>query len=203
VAGVPQLVLAPFVAWLCYRLPPRDLVVFGAILFSSGVWLASGQTNLSNGDQFITSMLIQAIASPFMAVPVMLIVTEDITFPQIPWIAMWVHIVRTVGTTLATASVATFVRVQEQVNSNTIGMHVVDGRAVVQAWQTDLAETGYARLGANAPTAAIGQLAKLVQREAYVLAFNDAFAAVALVTLVAAFAGLLMRPTVLPGKFFS
>lgn len=201
-AGLPQLLMAPIVAWLCYRLPPRDLVVFGAILFSSGVWLVSGQTNLSNGDQFMTGMLIQAVASPFMAVPVMLIITEDITFPQIPWIAMWVHVVRTVGTTLATAATGTFVRVQEQVNSNVLGIHVQGGSQMLQAWQDSVAGSLSATLGGNSPAAVLGQLARVVQREAYVLAFSEALATIALVTLVAALAGLLMRPTELPGKFF-
>ena len=201
-AGLPQLMLAPVVAWLCYRLPPRYLIIFGAILFSCGTGMASGLTSLWNGDQFLMPMLIQSVASPFMAVPVMLIVTEDITFPQIPWIAMWVHILRTVGTTMATAATATFVRVQEQINSNVLGSHVQQGAGIVDAWQQEVVGAMGASVGQSAPAAALGQLARTVQREAYVLAYADALVILALVTLLAALAAVLMRPTGLPGKFF-
>ncbi|MFK3664067.1 MFS transporter [Ochrobactrum teleogrylli] len=201
-SGLPQLVLAPLVAWLCYRFAPRNLIVFGAILFSVGVSLAAVPTHVWNGDQFMSSMLIQSIASPFLAVPVMLIITEDITFPQIPWIAMWVHIVRTVGTTIATAAITTFVRVDEQVHSNLLGTQVQQGDHVVQTWLDTLASSMGSTLDGNGPTAAIGQLAKLVQREAYVLAYADALSALALITLLAAIAGMLMRPTKVPGTFF-
>jgi DHA2 family multidrug resistance protein len=200
--GLPQLALAPLVAWLCYRFAPRNLIVFGAILFSVGVSLAAYPTHFWNGDQFMLSMLIQSIASPFMAVPVMLIITEDITFAQIPWIAMWVHIVRTVGTTIATAAMTTFVRVDEQVNSNLLGMQVQQGDHDVQIWLDAFALSIGSTVESNAPAAAMGQLAKLVQREAYVLAYANALSALALITLVAAVAAMLMRPTKIPGKFF-
>jgi DHA2 family multidrug resistance protein len=202
VTGLPQLLLAPIVAWLCYRFAPRNLIIIGAIAFSVGLSIAAVPTHLWNGDQFMAAMLLQSVASPFMAVPVMLIITEDITFPQIPWIAMWVHIVRTVGTTIATAAVTTFVRIDEQMNSNLIGLHVRQGDQAVQAWLDTAALSLNTTLNGNASAAALAQLAKLVQREAYVLTFGNALQALSLVTLLAALAGLLMRPTKVPGKFF-
>lgn len=200
--GLPQLLLAPIAAWLCYRFAPRNLIVLGAIAFSAGLSIAAVPTNLWNGDQFMIAMLIQSVASPFMAVPVMLIITEDITFPQIPWIAMWVHIVRTVGTTIATAAVTTYVRIDEQINSNLLGLHVRQGDHTVQTWLDTAAMPFNTSLGGNAAAAATTQLARAVQREAFVLTYGDALHALWLITLFAALAGLLMRPTKVPGKFF-
>lgn len=202
VTGLPQLLLAPVVAWLCYRFAPRNLIVIGAIGFSVGLSIAAVPTNVWNGDQFMTAMLIQSVASPFMAVPVMLIITEDITFPQIPWIAMWVHIVRTVGTTVATAIITTYVRMDEQMNSNLIGLHVQQGDTSVLTWLDKTSLSLSTSLNGNASAAALAQLAKLVQREAYVVTYGNALHVLSLITLFAAVAGLLMRPTRVPGKFF-
>jgi hypothetical protein len=72
----------------------------------------------------------------------------------------------------------------------------------VQTWLDITASSLGATLNGNASGAAMGQLAKLVQREAYVLTYANALTAIALLTLVAALAGMFMRPTTVPGKFF-
>lgn len=201
-SGLPQLALAPIVAFLCYRFDPRNLIVFGALLFSAGLSLSAGPTNVWNGDQFMLSLLLQSIAGPFLAVPVMMIITEDITFPQIPWIAMWVHIVRTVGTAVASAAVSTYVRINEQVNSHLLGTQIERGGQAVQVWLETRASAMNATLETDASAVAIGQLAKLVQREAFVLAYGNALSVLAVMVLIAAVAAMLMRPTSVPGKFF-
>jgi DHA2 family multidrug resistance protein len=202
-AGLPQLALAPFVAWLCYRFEPRNLVVFGAILFSTGVMLSTGVTSAWTGDQFMIPMLMQTLGAPFLAVPVMVVVSEDITFPQIAWIATWVHIVRTVGTAIATAAIGTLVRVQEQIHSNLIGLHIQTGDLDVQARLDGIGsalKSSLKSLDVSGP--ALGLLAKTVQKEAFVLAYADALYVIAFLVLGAAVSGLLMRRTPLPGRFF-
>jgi DHA2 family multidrug resistance protein len=201
-SSLPQLALAPIVAFLCYRFAPRNLIVFGALLFSTGLSLSAGPTHLWSGDQFMLSLLLQSIAGPFLAVPVMMIITEDISFAQIPWIAMWVHIVRTVGTAVASAAFSTYVRINEQVNSNLLGTQIERGGQAVQVWLETRATALNATLDGDANAAAIAQLARLVQREAFVLAYGNALSILAVIVLFAAVAAMLMRPTSVPGKFF-
>jgi DHA2 family multidrug resistance protein len=87
---------------------------------------------------------------------------------------------------------ATWLRVREQVHSNFLGQHVINGTADVNHTLAKMAQhfAGYG--SAVAPARALGQLSSLVQREANTLAYIDGFwltvwfaiAALALVALI-------------------
>ncbi|HTJ57666.1 MAG TPA: MFS transporter [Devosiaceae bacterium] len=201
--SLPALVLAPCVAWLCYRIDPRNLVVFGAIVYGIGVMMCIHLTNAWTGNEFMIPMLVQSVGSAFLAVPVMVVVSEDITFPQIAWISTWVHIVRTTGTAMATAAIGALLRVREQVQSDLLGQHVQAGAANVQGRLDGTAGALSSGLQTtDASRQAVELLAQTVQREAYVLASSDTLFVIALIVLAAAISGLLMKKTPLPGRFF-
>lgn len=203
VSALPQIVLTPLVAWLAYRIDPRSLAAFGLMLFGAGVLMLSNLTHLWTSDQILPSLFLQSIAAPFTAVPLMVLITEEISVRDIPWIASLVHIVRTVGTAIGLAAVSTFTRIQEQTHSNLLGLHLERGAADVQYRIESLA----AALGAHnsdpaiATARATAMLARTVQREAFVLAYSDMFAVIGLVIVLAALVTLLMRRPPLPGKF--
>jgi DHA2 family multidrug resistance protein len=69
-------------------------------------------------------------------------------------------------------------------------------------WLETRATALNATLDGDANAAAIAQLARLVQREAFVLAYGNALSILAVTVLFAAVAAMLMRPTSVPGKFF-
>ncbi|PSS59725.1 hypothetical protein C6558_36775 [Ensifer sp. NM-2] len=77
--------------------------------------------------------MLKAVGAPLIAVPTMVAITEDITFPEIPWIASLAHIVRTVDSAVGMVLVTTLVRVREQVHSNLLGLHVQSGNVDVTA----------------------------------------------------------------------
>jgi DHA2 family multidrug resistance protein len=89
----------------------------------------------------------------------------------------------------------TFVRVREQVHSNLLGLHVLRGSSATEGITTLLAGPFNGRqTGLGDPTAqGLGVLAARVQREAYVLAYIDAFWLVAWVSLAGIFLILLLR----------
>ena len=199
-AALPQLLLTPLAAWLCYRIDPRNLLPVGGILTGFGLLLGSGLTSLWTADQMMPSLLFQSVGGPFLAIPIMAIITEDITLAEIPWIASLVHIFRTVGTAVGVAFVGTLIRVQEQVHSNLIGLHVrADDTSVLErlsASARNLASSGTE--GTVAKATAL--LARTVQREAFVMAYTDGFIVLGLLIMLATLASVFMRPTKLPGK---
>ncbi|WP_089175722.1 MFS transporter [Bosea sp. AS-1] len=200
-SALPQLVLMPLVAWLCYRIDPRHLMAFGAALTGAGLLAMTGLTHEWSGNEFLLPLALQSSAAPFVAIPTMVLITEDIAIREIPWIASLVHIVRTVGSAVGVAAVGTFVRVQEQVNSNLLGLHVTATsgpagqriEALSQALASHLPDAAAAK-------AATAFVARLVQREAFVLAYRDAFLLLGSMMLAAALISLLFRRTPLPGK---
>ncbi|MCO5151562.1 MULTISPECIES: DHA2 family efflux MFS transporter permease subunit [unclassified Shinella] len=201
--AIPQLLLAPVVAWLCYRVDPRNLLALGGMLMGGGLLLSANITGLWASEEFLLPLLLQSVGGPLVAIPTMVLITEDITLQEIPWIASLVHIVRTVGSAIGLALVTTTVRVQEQVYSNLIGLHVESGDADVAARIETLAQTVLPR-AAN-PQEAVGQatalLARTVQREAYVLSYADAFLLIGAIMLLATALSLALRKTLLPGRF--
>ncbi|KAB2661638.1 multidrug efflux MFS transporter [Brucella tritici] len=203
VSALPQIVLTPFVAWLAYRMDPRSLAAFGLMLFGAGVLMLSDLTHLWTSDQILPSLFVQSIAAPFTAIPLMVLITEDISVREIPWIASLVHIVRTVGTAIGLAAVSTFTRMQEQLHSNLLGLHLERGAADVQG-RIDRTAAMLEAHNSDPTTVtaqATAMLTRTVQREAFVLAYSDMFVMIGLAIALAALATLFMRRPKLPGKF--
>ncbi|WP_429811316.1 MFS transporter [Ensifer sp. B1-9] len=200
---LPQLMLAPFVAWLAYRIDPRNLLAAGGLLTGAGIFVATNLTSVWIGDDFLVGAMLQAIGAPLIAVPTMVVITEDINFPEIPWIASLVHIVRTEGSAVGMALVTTLVRVREQVHSNFLGLHVQSGNVDVAARLETLASQLRSRgsAGQDAFAQATALLGRSVQREAFVLSYADALLVLGIVALLCAAAALAMRRPTLPGRF--
>lgn len=202
-AVIPQLLLTPVVAWLCYRVDPRNLLAVGGILTGGGILMAVNLSSVWAAGDFLLPVMLQALGAPLLAVPTMVLITEDIQFQEIPWIASLVHIVRTVGSAVGMALVATVVRVQEQVHSNLIGLHVHSGNPEALSRMEALART--LRPRAPGEQDAVGQatamVARVVQREAYTMSYADAFFLLGIIMLLATVASLVMRRPSLPGRF--
>ncbi|MDF8357635.1 MFS transporter [Ensifer adhaerens] len=199
----PQFLLAPFVAWLCYRIDPRNLLAAGGLLTAAGILSAVNVTNLWIADDFLVAVMMQAVGAPLIAIPTMVLITEDITFQEIPWIASLVHIFRTLGSAVGMALVTTLVRVQEQLHSNVLGLHVQSGSAEVTS-RLQMLASGLQSQGAGAQDAlaqATAMIARSIQREAFVLSYSDAFFALGIVTLLGVVLTLGMRRPALPGRF--
>lgn len=203
VAAAPQLFLAPIAAWLCYKIDPRNLLAAGGLIMGAGILMSVNLTAVWTSNEFLLPLLFQSIGAALLAVPIMVLITEDITFQEIPWIASLVHIVRTVGTTVGMALVGTIVRVQEQSHSYLLGLYVQGGDSEVQARIESVARMLQSRATDenDATQQATLILARIVQRESFLLSYCDAFLALGLLILIATALSLLLRKIQLPGKF--
>lgn len=63
-SALPQLLLMPLVAWLCYRLDPRHLLAFGAALTGAGLLTMTGLTHDWSGTEFLLPLVLQSSAAP-------------------------------------------------------------------------------------------------------------------------------------------
>jgi DHA2 family multidrug resistance protein len=201
IVGLPQLVLTPVVAWLSYRIDPRNLLASGGVLMGAGLLMSVNLTSLWLPEQFLLPLLLQSVAAPLLAVPIMLLITEDITPPEIPWIASLVHIVRTVGTAFGTALVVTLVRTREQLHSYLIGLHVQDGVGEAATRLGAIGAMLQPKTGSDATQQAAIVIARAVQRDAFVMSYADAFFVLGAIILLATGVSLGMRRAPLPGKF--
>jgi DHA2 family multidrug resistance protein len=183
--ALPQIVLVPLVALLVRRVDARPVAVFGFAMIAIGSWMDTGLTHDWAGGDFLPSQCVEAVG---LAVAITALITfgiANITPPQAAAIAATIQIARLLGAEVGSAMIQTFVRVREQVHSNLIGLHVLSGAPGTEGAASQFAGAFANRqIGAGNPAAqGLGRLAGLVQREAYVLAYIDAFWLIAWVSL--------------------
>jgi DHA2 family multidrug resistance protein len=193
--ALPQFALVPLVAWVIGRVDARFVLVLGFATISLGSWMDTGLTHDWAGGDFLPSQCIEAVGLAFAITGLVTYAIAHITPPQAAAIAATIQISRLLGAEIGTAVIQTFVRVREQVYSNLIGLHVISGAAGTEGAATQLAGPYASRaVGAGDPTAqGLGRLASLVQREAYVLAYIDAFWLIAWVSVVGILVVLFLR----------
>jgi DHA2 family multidrug resistance protein len=192
-----QIVLVPLVALLLKRTDARVLLVFGFSMIAIGSWIDTGLTHEWISDDFVLSQCIEAIGLAFAITALITFTIANVTPPQAAAIAATIQIARLLGAEFGTSLIQTFVRVREQVHSNLIGLHLATGSPAAEQAAAQFAVPFGSRptgLGDTAVQGA-GMLANLVRREAYVLAYIDAFWLIAWVSLLAILLVLLLlRP---------
>ena len=209
--ALPQIVLVPFVALLVQRIDARILLVFGFAVIAVGSWLDTGLTHNWVSDNFIRSAAIEAVGLAFAITALVTFAVSNITPPQAAAIAATIQISRLLGNEIGLALMQTFVRVREQVYSNLIGLHLAVGSTrVVEATAQLAAPFGVRQSGlGDSALQGAGVLANLVRREAFVLAYIDAFWLIAWVTAAGILLVLLLRrpppnpltpPRIAPGR---
>jgi DHA2 family multidrug resistance protein len=193
--ALPQFVLVPLVALLLRRIDARVLLVFGFATISLGSWMNTGLTHDWVGTDFLASQCVTAIGLAFAITALITYAVANITPSQAAAIAATIQIARLFGNEVGNAVIQTFVRVREQTYSSLLGLHLVAGSPSAEQATGQLAVPfGNRSVGlGDAAAQGIGTLAGLVRREAYVLAYIDAFWLIAWVSLLGILLVLLLR----------
>lgn len=175
--AMPQFLLAPIIATILRFVDARITLALGFCLIGLTCLLGGQLTDQWAVGDFLPSLIIQAVGQSFGLTSVVwfaikhLQPTEALTFGAV------LQTGRLFGAELGLAFVQTVVRTREQTYSNLVGLHVVTGANSVV---TRLEEYGAAVFGrsigeAAAQARAIALLAQTLRRQAYVLAYIDAF----------------------------
>ena len=194
--ALPQIVLVPLVALLLRWIDARLLLVLGFLVIALGSWLDVGLTHDWVSGDFIPSAACEGVGLAFAITALITYTIANITPPQAAAIAATIQIARLLGAEIGNAVIQTFVRVREQTYSNLVGQHLIAGSPDAERATAALSQPFGARptgLG-DAALQGAGTLAALVRREAYVLAYIDAFWLIAWVAAAAILLVFLLRP---------
>ncbi len=193
--ALPQIVLVPLVALLLRWIDARLMLVLGFATIAVGSWMDTGLSHDWAGGDFLPSQCVAAVGLAFAITALVTYAIAHITPLQAAAIATTIQIARLLGAEIGSAVIQTFVRVREQTYSNLAGLHIVSGAATTEAVTTQLSGPfGSHPTGLGDPAAqGLGLLAATVQREAYVLAYIDAFWLIAWVSLSGLLLILLLR----------
>ena len=180
VLAISHLVLCPLAAAMLRILDARLVLTIGIVLASLGARMATWVTaDWVRGD-FLAPLAVQAFAAPFIMVPLLIISTSTLQMADAVAGGTLFNIIRTLAGSIGTAVMGAIITVRERVHSNTISDHiVVGGMATMQ------------RQGAAGPAG----LARAVTRQAYVMAYADAYGWLAVIIACGLLIVMVMRET--------
>ncbi|PTR35468.1 DHA2 family multidrug resistance protein [Luteibacter sp. OK325] len=193
--ALPQLVIAPTVAWLLNRVDARFAIGTGFTIAATGFLLATGITSEWTESNFSLALLLQAIGETLELTAVIYFFghhvgpADGITFGAI------IQTARLFGGQLGTSVLVTFTRKAEQLHSNLIGQHVIAGEPLTDARIVAYTQIfGASTQGTGAPAArGTGLLLSAVRGQAYTLSILDGFLLAATVGTVAVLLVLCLR----------
>ncbi len=181
--GAPQLLLMPLAAGLLKKVDARIVLTFGLTAMGASCFLNSAMTNLTAYDQLKLSQLIRAVGMPMTIVPLTALAIGGIEQEQNGSASALFNMLRNLGGSIGIALLATQLDLREKLHSVRLGESVTLFSFATQE-RLDVMSRYFTQLGADADTAgqqAMTALAATVRREAFVMAYGDAFLIVGLV----------------------
>jgi DHA2 family multidrug resistance protein len=194
--GLPQLILIPFVPALIKRFDVRYIAFAGIAIFAASCFMDTTLSLDSSGDQFWVPNIVRAIGQALVITPVSAITTGGIAPAEAGAASGLSNMLRNLGGAVGTATLSTVITKREQFHSNIIGQAVTLTRDEVRQRIDDL--TGYF-LSHGVADAAVAQheaivaIGRIVQRQALIMGFSDAFAVIGVLLAVAAVTVLFAR----------
>lgn len=186
--GLPQFLIFPILPFVMKRLDLRLLVCFGCILFAISCFMNTHMSYETAGDQFMMANIVRAFGQPFTIVPVTALATATLAPEDAGSGSAIFNIFRNVGGSFGIAILSTVITRREQFHDARIGESVTAYNPATQARLAEITSSLVSK-GYDAVTAAKQALASikgLVRRDAFIMAFNDAFLIVAIGLLVSA-----------------
>jgi len=185
--GLPQLFVMPFVARMSQRIDNRLMCMFGLALFGISCVMNAYMDASTGYDQLMLSQVIRAIGQPFVMLTLSNFAMNGVAPKDMPSASSLFNMTRNLGGSIGIAMLATTLTNREHFHSARIGEAVSMAAPATQG-RLDQLTQGFIASGIDPATAANRALAaidRIVRRESYVMAYNDAFLIVGVILLAA------------------
>ncbi|MET0526968.1 MAG: EmrB/QacA family drug resistance transporter, partial [Microvirga sp.] len=188
-AGLPQLLVIPFVPFLLKRFDARVLVCVGLVIFAVSCFMNTHLSFNDGGEQLTSTNVIRAFGQAIVLSPLASIAMANIGQGDSAAASGLFNMLRSLGGAIGTAALATVITKREQFHSNIVGQSVTGASPADQAFLTKMEHYFWAH-GVSDPARAHHEaeilLGKFVAQQASIMAFSDAFFVMAVVLVVAA-----------------
>ena len=173
VAGLAQMAMSPFSAYIARNLDLRIMLSIGLGLFAFSMYLTAGLTNQAGFVELLVPQAVRGLALMFCYLPANLIALSSVPADKLKNAAGLYNLTRDLGGALGLATIGTIMNERMHFHWNRLIEDINPARSVVQQFM----ETQAGRLDSLIPgdsnQAALKLLANLVQREALVMTYND------------------------------
>jgi DHA2 family multidrug resistance protein len=199
-AVLPMLAWVPLSVFLMRRVDAKVVLVIGLSAFAAAGLLGTQVTHEWALGDFVPMVLLQSLGQSFTLLPIIVTALSNADPTRATAFAAYIQVMRLGSAEIGIALMATWLRVREQIHSNFLGQHVVNGSVDVNHVLAQLSGLFASHGAAVAPARALGSLSATVQREANTLAYIDGFWLTVWFAIVAlALVALIGRPP--PGPF--
>lgn len=168
-AGLPSLILMPFVPLMIQRLDIRLAVGVGLGVMALSCWLDTGLTAESNGAAFVTSQLMRGVGTILGFLFLNQAAISSVSRQDAGDAAGLFAAIRNIGGSMALAGIATIQDQRLWLHARRLEESLSANAGAVQDYVAALTSA------TGGPQAAIMTLGRQLQREALVMTFNDLF----------------------------
>jgi DHA2 family multidrug resistance protein len=200
--GLGAMVSMILVGYLLSKLDARPIVVIGFITFAVSSYMLS-RINLGISPWSVFwPQIIAGSAIGFLFVPCSMLGTAQLRRDEIGSATGFMSLMRNVGGSVGIAMVSTYLVRRSQAHQSMLAQHLTPEDP--QVHQAALALQHYIHIkqgnSGTGASHALGMLYKLLQQQAYLLAFTDMFMGLALLSIVSIVLVVLFRKVKLDGK---
>lgn len=194
--GLPQLLLIPLVPRLMKRFDPRLIIGIGFALFAASNFMNIYMTNDYGSDQLFWPNIVRALGQALVLAPLSAVATAGIEPENAGSASGLFNMMRNLGGAVGIAVLQTFLTKREQYHSNVLTQSV---SMLEQATRNRIDQLTQYFLNhgiadhAEATHRAVIAIGKIVQKQAFILAFSDTFYLLGAALIVALIATLLLK----------
>ena len=194
--GLPQLLLIPLVPRLMKRFDPRLVIVVGFALFAASNFMNIYMTADYASDQLLWPNVVRAVGQALILTPLSVVATAGIEAENAGSASGLFNMMRNLGGAVGIALLQTLLTKREQYHSNVLMQSV---SLFEQATRTRLEQLTqyFVNHGildrADAVHRAYVAIGRIVQKQAYILAFSDTFYLLGAGLIVALIATLFLK----------
>jgi DHA2 family multidrug resistance protein len=175
--GLGSFIFMPIVGILMSKIEARKLLTAGVLISSMSFWRFSHLAIGVGYWDFFWPLIIQGSAMGLLFVPLTTITNDSIPKEQMGNATSLFNLMRNIGASIGIASVTTLVARHQQIHLNTLGARVnpydAQARSMIEAMRRSLMAAGADPI--TATQQAYASIFGMVQRQATMMAFNDAF----------------------------
>ena len=194
--GLPQLLLIPLVPRLMQRFDARVIIGIGFALFAASNFMNIHMTNDYATDQLFWPNIVRAIGQALVFAPLSAVATAGIEAENAGSASGLFNMVRNLGGAIGIAALQTLLTKREQFHSNVLMQSV---SMFEQATRTRLEQFTQYFMNhgvidrADAAHRAYVAIGKIVQKQAFILAFSDTFFLIGVALIAALMASMLLK----------
>jgi DHA2 family multidrug resistance protein len=192
VVGAFQFLSAPLAGALSKTLEPRVMLSLGLVLFGTGVWLQHILTNQSGFWEFFLPQAIRGVSLMLCFLPINQLALGTLPPDKLKNGSGLYNLMRNLGGAVGLAAINTVLADRLYLHEAQLKEWVSAGRPVVEQTIARMEAHLGSAISGDPHQAALAQIAQILHREAYVLAFSDCLLLMAGVFL----ATLLLMPLV-------